>query len=406
MDDSRDKPALRPVETIPTVHEGNRVVVVRDPEGYAEQPVVLGERAAWLLGLMDGEHSLVDMQAAYTRRFGDILFSADLEKLVRGLDEACLIDGEGYRKKRAEVERMFRESATRPALHLSGFDADEETWRRWLGAFVEGPDGADRAPRTEGVRALVAPHIDLRLGGPVYGSAWRATVAGGPPDRVVVIGTCHAPLPSLVAATAKDFETPLGPVRGDGDFLRALDGKAGGGLFDEEIVHRREHTIEFQALFIRHLFGERTKIASLLCSYSPLHLSAGAPPEFGERIRAVADALGELAGGGEGRTLLVASADLSHVGPRYGDEAAPDDEERRALEASDRTYLAGAAAGDPDALSRRLLETGDRTRICGYPPMHLMLAALGGGAGETLRYDQGVMGEEGSVVSFASMAFA
>ncbi|MFH1277286.1 MAG: AmmeMemoRadiSam system protein B [Candidatus Eisenbacteria bacterium] len=404
MGDSTDKPAIRPVEAIPTLHEGKRVVVLRDPEGYAEHPVVIGDRGAWILGLMDGEHSLVDIQAAYTRRYGDILFSTDLEKLIRDLDEACLLEGEGFRKKREAAERAYRDAPARPALHLAGYDANEETWGRWLGAFLGEAGDQEPAPPA-GVRALVAPHIDLRLGGPVYGSAWKAALGGEPPELVVLIGTCHHPLPSLVSVTAKDFETPLGTVEADGDFLRTLDEKSGGGLFDDEIVHRREHAIEFQALFVRHLFGDRTRIAPVLCSYSPLHLSDEAPPEFGERIRSVAGALGDLVKRRGGRTLLVASADLSHVGPRYGDENAPDDEELRGLEESDRVYLEAAAAGDPGGLSRRLLETADSTRICGYPPMHLMLSALGGSDGDLLRYDQGVMGEEGSVVSFAAMAF-
>ncbi|MFH1681011.1 MAG: AmmeMemoRadiSam system protein B, partial [Candidatus Eisenbacteria bacterium] len=171
--------------------------------------------------------------------------------------------------------------------------------------------------------------------------------------------------------------------------------------------HRREHTIEFQALFVRYLFGEETKIAPLLSSYTPLHLapeeSDEAAVEARERIQRTIDAIRTLVERRPGRVLLVASADLSHVGPRYGDRAAPSHRERDLLEASDRALIGSILSADADALSSRITATGDRTRVCGYPPVHLLLSVLGGGRGALVRYEQAVMGEEGSVVSFASI---
>jgi AmmeMemoRadiSam system protein B len=398
------RPRLRPVEAIPTLQEGKRVIVLRDPDGIAPEPLVLSERTAFLLGFMDGEHTVLDIQAAYVRRFGDLLFTTDIETLLRTLDEAVFLDGERFRAAREETERAYREAKARPAVHLEG--ADRGTWKRWMEGFFASAGTPEEEPPREAIRGLVVPHIDLRLGGPVYGSGWSAIREGEPPSLVVILGTCHNPIPSLVAATAKDFDTPLGPVPTDRAFLRDLDAAAG-GIFEDELVHRREHTVEFQALFVRRLFGARgTKIAPILAAYGPGHLAPEAPPEIRERIARVIRALADLIRNREGRTLVVASADLSHVGPRYGDRSAPSAGARRELEASDRALLTHVAAGDPDALSRRVLETRDRTRVCGYPPIHLLLSILGGAKGSLLRYDQAVMGEDGSIVSFASVALA
>jgi hypothetical protein len=111
---------------------------------------------------------------------------------------------------------------------------------------------------------------------------------------------------------------------------------------------------------------------------------------------------------GRGRdVLLVASADLSHVGPRYGDPTAPTAAEKARLERSDRALLDTVLSLDAEAFTRRMQETEDRTRVCGYAPIHTLLSVLsllGGGKGSLVRYEQGVMGDEGSVVSFASIA--
>lgn len=404
MDGSLERPRLRPVEAVPMTHEGERVIVLRDPEGVAEEPVVLPGRAVPILAMMDGEHGMIDMQAEYTRHSGDILLTADLERLIEDLDRSFLLESERYRKKRNELLRHWRDLATRPAVHLGSYDADRETWSRWIDGFFASA-GESESPPFEGTpRAIIAPHIDFRIGGGTYGAAWEPVRRGEPPDLVVILGTCHAPLETMIAATAKNFDTPLGPVETDTDFIAELD-RAVGGLVEEESAHRKEHTIEFQALFVKHLFGDGAKIAPILTSYTPAHLSEKAPPELAERIGKCAGALAGLIEARSGRTLVVASADLSHVGPNYGDPSPPSKVDLQKLEISDRLFLEGAADGDPEALSKRIAETGNSTRVCGYPPIHMMLSALGGGEGSIVRYDQGVMGDDGSIVSFAAVAY-
>jgi len=399
------KPRLRPIEAIPTIHEGRSCIILRDPEGFSENPLVVSDRAAFLLGFMDGEHTLLDIQAAYARRFGDLIFSDDIRKLLRQLDDALLLENDRFRAKKEESERAYHEMKTRPAVHLSALDADPATWKRWMDGFFASAGDPESPPPKGRIRGLIVPHIDLRLGGPVCAAGWKTIDRSEPPALAVLLGTCHATLRTLVAATEKDFDTPLGSVSTDRRFLRELD-RAAGGLFEDELAHRREHTIEFQALFVRRLFGRKTKIAPLLCSYAWPHLEPDAPPEERGRIEKTIDAMRAIFEHREESVLLVASADLSHVGPRYGDEAAPSSGERRILETSDRAFIDSILAVDAGALTRRMKRTGDRTRICGYSPIHFLLSALDQGKGALLRYEQAVMGEEGSIVSFAAIALS
>ncbi|MBN1826454.1 MAG: AmmeMemoRadiSam system protein B [Candidatus Eisenbacteria bacterium] len=408
-DEGNEKPRLRPVEAIPTTFQGHRAVLLRDPEGYTDRTAVLAEKTIEIIRLFDGTRTLLDIQADYTRRHGDILFTDDLKRLVDQLDEAGFLDNQRFRARREETEREWRESSLRPAVHLGGVAGEAEEWERWTDGFLGSAGEPETAPPAGIVRAIVAPHIDLRLGGGVYGAAWRAAVGtGDPPALIVVIGTCHGALPSLAAATTKDFETPLGAAVTDGGFLRAVNDAAGGWLFDEEPAHRTEHTVEFQCLFVRRLFGDAgTRIAPLLCSYEPDHLGDDAPEETRGRIERLGGALRAAIEGYDGRVLVVASADLSHVGPRYGHDRAPTEPELADLDIHDRKLLAPALAGDPAAFADRFAAGLNTTHVCGFAPIHLTLLALGEGArGSLLRYDRAVMGEEGSVVTFAAAAFA
>jgi len=407
-DSGNDKPRLRLVEAIPTTVQGHRAVALRDPEGYTDRTAVLAEKTVEIIRLFDGTRTLLDIQAEYTRRHGDILFTEDLERLVGQLDEAGFLDNERFRAIREEAEREWRDSDLRRAIHLGGAEGGREEWERWTDGLLGSAGEPEQAAPEGGIRAVIAPHIDLRLGGGVYGAAWNAAAAKGEaPALAVILGTCHRSLPSLAAATLKDFETPLGVVPTDRDFIHALNDSAGGWLLADEPAHRTEHTVEFQCLFVKRLFGEaETRIAPILCSYEPDHLGGEGPEETRGRIERLGGALREAIDAAEGNVLVVASADLSHVGPRYGHDRAPTEAELADLELRDRKLLAPALGGDPAAFADVFAAGLNSTNVCGFAPIHLALLALGEGAkGTLLRYDRATMGDEGSVVTFAAGVF-
>ena len=106
------------------------------------------------------------------------------------------------------------------------------------------------------------------------------------------------------------------------------------------------------------------------------------------------------------RVLVVASADLAHVGPAFGDERGWDALARASLKASDERLLAVAATGDPADFLATLRAEQDAHRVCGLPPIYWALHALDGTRGETLGYDQCPADEAGaSWVTIAGMAY-
>src|SRR3989475_1398880 len=119
----------------------------------------------------------------------------------------------------------------------------------------------------------------------------------------------------------KAYESPLGQVPVDREFTNALAKRARQDCFGSEGAHRKEHSIEFQAVFLRYLFAGRREIAivPILASFAHEALVGGRRVDDDPRIPRLLEALGETIAASGRRVALIAGADLAHVGPRFGD---------------------------------------------------------------------------------------
>jgi len=205
--------------------------------------------------------------------------------------------------------------------------------------------------------------------------------------------------------TRKDYDTPLGPAPVARDFVEALASRAGQDCFGSELAHRAEHSIEFQAVFLRYLYAGRrdVEIVPVLTSFAHEALARGRGPEDDPRVPRFLEALDATIAASGRRVALVAGADLAHVGPRFGDPepVSADDLERIGRE--DREMLAAVEAADAGAFFESVARDDDRRRICGLSPIYALLRALGGGRGALRRYAQ--WPDPQGVVTFASVIF-
>jgi hypothetical protein len=174
----------------------------------------------------------------------------------------------------------------------------------------------------------------------------------------------------------------------------------------EDYCHAVEHSIEFQVVFLQHVWGRDVAIVPVLCGPFAQATADGGRPEDDPGVARFLGGLRDLAAREEGRLLWVLGVDLAHVGRRYGDEA-----EARAGEGSlqevarrDRERLDRVSEGDADGFWRLLREGGDDLRWCGASPLYSFLRAAGPVRGDVLEYEQWNIDPE-SVVSFAAVAF-
>ena len=122
---SIEHPKLRNVEAVPLPGQGGRAIALRDPSGLSDKTVVVTPDIFFLLTLFDGQHSLREIQVAYTRRFGDILMTSRLNEIIEQLDANLLLESERLEAHRREVEAEFRALTVRPASHAGSAYPDD-----------------------------------------------------------------------------------------------------------------------------------------------------------------------------------------------------------------------------------------------------------------------------------------
>ena len=408
-EDLPEYPRLRPLEIL-AVREGDRdLLLVTDPLGVMPAPIALRIDALDLLRVLDGSFSLNDLTAEVVRASKDLRAGTYVKEFVAQLDRMLMLDTprfrEAYRALREDYHRLEVRQAVLGGLSypedpaelgslIDGHFAEAERWR----VDAHEPVAADDAVP----RALLVPHLDPRRAGALIAGAYlEIGLTHTQPLRVIVYGTGHALLGESLALTRKRFETPLGSVPCDTAFVDALAERLGEAAWRGEMAHRDEHSIEFQALYLKRRFGDRPlTMVPILCAgfHALLEAGKGARDDvaYETLIAAIQDAERRLGG----PTVHVAAVDLSHVGRRFGDPAL-DEGTLAEVETKDRAALAHALAGDADGWYQAIAAQEDATRVCGWGATYAMLRAAQPGQGRLLRYQQSPE-EAGSMVSIAT----
>jgi AmmeMemoRadiSam system protein B len=222
---------------------------------------------------------------------------------------------------------------------------------------------------------------------------------------VVVLGTNHFGRSRSVVTTDKDYQTQWGIVRTDREFLARLQASCGGDLSPFPLDHEREHSIELHAIWLHHVLGDDLRIVPALCPdpSGPRGTAPGDPG--GVDLRDFAQALGELVRAESTPTLVIASADLSHVGRYFGEEQDLTPAYLNAVQDADETALAFVEANDPEGFREHMARTRNPTNICSVGCIYAMLVALGPDAEpRKLRYHQAVTPEAENAVTCAAFA--
>jgi len=395
---------------------GRRTLLLRDPADPGITPIALSEGAADVLTLLDGQRTLQQVSSALLLRGGTITHS-QLHSFLLQLDEAGFLEGPRAEFRFQQRRAKFLAQPVRPAIHAGGaYQRDPEELKRALAAayqHADGPQAAPAGPPGPGARALraaIAPHVDLHRGAPTYSWAYRALAEAQPAELYVILGTCHTGVQGDFAATLKPYDTPLGAVPADADFLDRLGKHWGRDLFAGEFSHAGEHSIEFQAVYLRSLglAGEgAAPIVPILCDSLHTMVPDGMSPRDVPAVRGFVDALQRTLAEDGRRITLIAAVDLAHVGPRFGDRWRVDAAHQARVGAADREMLDLILAPDADAYYAQVMRDRDARRICGFTPMYVLTALMQAEQrpGELLRYTQWVDTDRSSSVTFASAIF-
>ncbi len=248
---------------------------------------------------------------------------------------------------------------------------------------------APAAPVAGRARIILAPHAGYDYSGPVAAAAFKA-LAGSGYERVIIIGNSHHTRFDGVRADGHDtWNTPLGPVAVDREFIGRLTAAAAAVGVDPA-PHDPEHSLEVMVPLLVGVLGPDVKIVPLLFGSG----GGAAADDLAAALRPLLD----------DRTAVVISSDLAHY-PRYEDANILDGATVRAV-----------LSGDPDVFRARFASSSDgavpppETLACAGIAIEsgLVLARAMGLAPRLLQYANSgdrPSGSKDRVVGYAAVAF-
>lgn len=408
-----DYPKLRYVNAFPVEHEGQNLICIQDPASFCEKVFFVPYPLFTLMAFFDGRHSIRDIQVEYMRRYGELLYKENILALINELDNHLLLESERFEAHRRKLENEFKQLTCRPAaLAGKSYEADPVRLESQLLSFFTSPEGPGTTPETtkpsRTLKGVIAPHVDLRNGGPCFAWAYQEIQAGSDADLFIIFGTAHNPTRGFFTLTTKDFETPLGTVETDKEFIWELEKRYPYDLYQDELNHKTEHSVEFQVVFLRYLYRNQRpiKILPVLCGSLHELIVTGVNPLTVPEVKDFIQALRETIAARSSKVCMIAGADLSHIGPRYGDPQAPSRAFRKYIEEEDLSMLRQVEQLSLEGFFHSIHKDHNKRRICGVAPIYALLASLDASQGKLLKYDQTIIDPmTQSIVSFASMSF-
>ncbi|MDE2489602.1 MAG: AmmeMemoRadiSam system protein B [Elusimicrobia bacterium] len=412
-------PALRSrLEAVPAEEDGQPVYLLRDLEELSESSVALSGGGVFLASLFDGKRTAETLRELFVQGTGSEIKVETILELARALEDAGYLETPALAERRRKALEAFRASGRRPAVFAGpSYPAEPPVLSHRLSDFFTAERGpgkpAAESPDKPAPLGLVAPHIDFGRGGPSYAWSYRALSERRPPDVVVSFGVAHVSPDTPWIFTPKAYETPFGALEVDAPLYDALADKVWYDPRADEWAHKNEHSLEFQAVWLKYLWREKTPpwvpiLVSSFERFSPDEVPSKAAA-LDKAIRDFAGVLKEQQDAGR-RVTILAGIDLAHVGRRFGDELELTPDLERKIEAEDRRSLVDALALDADGFYRSAVGDGAWRKVCGLSALYTsvrLIKELGGASaapGRLLSYGQ-APDPAGGIVSFASAVF-
>ena len=156
-----DYPRLRHIDAFPIESSGVPMICLRDPDNFTKEMLTVPYNVYFIISFFDGNHTLLDIQAEYMRKFGELLFKEHIVELIEKLDSHLLLDSERFSIFRDKLEDDFRKSKIRRAAHAGkSYDSHPESLKKQIEGFFLSPEGpARRHPWSLGEESREPLHL-------------------------------------------------------------------------------------------------------------------------------------------------------------------------------------------------------------------------------------------------------
>lgn len=378
MIDTNTKPVLRSeIEIIPAhdKEENQTFIILQDKEGLVDKRVIMPFETIAILQMLNGENSIKDIQTIIMKETGTLLPESELIHLVNELDNTYFLENERTQQLRKQLYKEFKNSTVRKPVH-KGLSYPENILE--LTSFLSKFLKIENKIPVKSTTGAISPHIDFIRGGNSYGKIYKELSNSVKPDLVIAFGTSHRGGNSPFMITQKSYETPYGNIETDIETYNKIKEILWYEPDEEEYYHKNEHSLEFQAVWLKYIWRENTpKWLSILTS-SFERFATDIPPSKIDTIEKLfkdfENLLKELSK--NKKILLLAGADLSHVGPRFGDEIEITPQLKKEIEEKDKEKIKPILNLDPDGFYMSIMKEKNQTHICGITPIYCLLRTV------------------------------
>lgn len=398
-------PRLRYIETHPVVHRDQPFLLLRDPLQLSERVVLIPRELAAVLSLFDGTVEINDMQEILSSEYNVGVSQTDIIELMQSLDEAYMLENPRSKGLMEEKLEAYRSSPYRPTKLAGNSYPDQlDELCQTLDKYLDQSGPVE--PEISEIRGLISPHIDYERGWRVYAEGWKhAQDAARSAELVVILGTDHYGPDRSLTLTRQHYATPFGVLPNPTKLVDALADTIGPEFaFRGELFHRSEHSIELAAVWLHHMRqGKTCEMLPILCGSFMPYWNGTAQIEEDEFLMDAIEALREIIS--KKQSLVIAAADLAHVGPVFGGIAL-DLRDHTRLKQEDDELIDVICKGDPDSFLEIILRNHDHNNICGVAPIYLAMKILAPLHGSLIAYEHcSADPEYHSTVSICSLLF-
>lgn len=400
-------PKLRNIDTFPIEHQGNKYICLRDPQNTNDNMLLVPPQAFYIISHFTGKNSVVDIQTSILKQYGNLVYKEQISDLIKQLDDALLLDSDKYRNHQEQLEEDFRNANVRESSHAGlSYPSELNELISCIDSYFE--DTSNQLEKAENIVGIISPHIDFSRGGKSYAKAYKELIDNKDCNTFIIFGTSHyASVENPFILTKKTFASPFGEVQVDLDLIKSVENSCDWDLYEGEIYHKSEHSIEFQVVFLQYLFKNKKefKILPILCNSFYKFIEQGTSPMEDKRISTFLNSIKEIVTQLGSKAVVIAGADLAHMGNKFGDAEAVNDSILQWIKTRDHLSIKHSENLDQEAFYRSVEEEKDKRKICGLSPIYALLSVINAKKGEMLDYGQALEQDTGSVVTYTSMGF-
>lgn len=396
-------PVLRKdIRLEPIIYEEGNYILFEDPMVPDAEPTAVNPEMYMFVNSAGGTMTFAELRTFLSSE------GAPQDSIDSVVEFIEYLEAKGYMENDVYYERLAQYNAITEREMIcadSSYPQEPEAFKKFMNDLI---NLADNKPNYI-PKALIAPHIDLRLGElsqKIYANAYNS-IKDVDADLFVIFGTSHNINSNFFMLTERDYKTPLGAITTDKELIAELTATASKYFRIDSVAHDLEHSVEYQAVMLKYLFeNKNVKVLPILVGSIHDFMDERVQPTENEQFAGFIKALNEAIAKLGRKPFFIAGVDFGHIGRKFADEfdAEPVLPE---LKQADMSLIDSIKKLDGREFFNKITAVEDKWKVCGFSPIYALLHTLssdGATEAELLDYAQWNEIETRSAVSFAAIS--